>query len=66
MLYLGSNIPSKISYTFIGSEILCMAVTKTDLSNRVKVLVFCLYGGKTKVVNVIVYYIFEKDSWETI
>ena len=35
MPYLDSNIPFKIFYASVGSEILCIARTTTDLINTV-------------------------------
>ena len=52
MPYLDSNVPPKIYYASIGSEIVCIARTTTDLINMVKRVNLLLLRMKSKLVNV--------------
>ena len=52
MSYLDSNMLCEIFYASIGPQVLHIARTETDLVIRLNELILCLYGWKTKVVNV--------------
>ena len=52
MSYLDSNMLCEIFYASIGPQVLHIASTETDLVIRLNQLILCLYGWKTKVVNV--------------
>ena len=52
MSYLDSNMLCEIFYASIGPQVLHIASTETDLVIRLNELILCLYGWKTKVVNV--------------
>ena len=52
MPHLDTNVPPKIYYASIGSEIVCIARTTTDLINMVKRVNLLLLRMKSKLVNV--------------
>ena len=67
MSYLDSNVSCKILYTSVGSEILRIARTATDLINmviRVDLLLTRMKKQKSECVRIISF--IEKDIWESL
>ena len=67
MSYLDSNVPCKILYTSVGSEILRIARTATDLINmviRVDLLLTRMKKQKSECVRIISF--IEKYIWESL